>query len=105
MSRYRLDIIGMPTLYLNDQQWDDLLGAIELYNAGGYRDGWAKSGLVAINEVGIQQETVTTVLSVGRENAWPDDILLDNFHWSEVSDKDYDLFRAELVRRLAKRGG
>lgn len=29
-----------------------------------------------------------------------DDLLLDNFHWSKVSDKEYDLFRAELVRRL-----
>lgn len=30
-----------------------------------------------------------------------DDLLLDNFHWSRTSDKDYDLFRAELVRRLS----
>ena len=29
-----------------------------------------------------------------------DDLLLDNFHWSKTSDKAYDLFRAELVRRL-----
>lgn len=29
-----------------------------------------------------------------------DDLLLDNFHWSKTSDKDYDLFRVELVRRL-----
>lgn len=29
-----------------------------------------------------------------------DDLLLDNFHWSKVSDKEYDSFRAELVRRL-----
>jgi len=29
-----------------------------------------------------------------------DDLLLDNFHWSKTSDKEYDLFRAELVRRL-----
>lgn len=29
-----------------------------------------------------------------------DDLLLDNFHWSQVSEKVYDLLRAELVRRL-----
>lgn len=31
-----------------------------------------------------------------------DDLLLDNFHWSKVSDKEYYVFRAELVRRLMK---
>jgi hypothetical protein len=32
-----------------------------------------------------------------------DDLLIDNFHWSRTNEPIYDLFRAELVKRLNTR--
>lgn len=49
---YVIDIEGLPTIRLSEEQYRGLEGAVTLYANNGFRDGWAKFRNVRITECG-----------------------------------------------------
>jgi hypothetical protein len=60
---------------------------------------------MTVRPVGPDDPVFVEALNIERREVCilSDDLLLDNFHWTKTSDKDYDIFRTELVRRLNRK--